>query len=196
VNIVFAERNGPFIIIHFREVLMDGKIHNGYRILLMDAHMLDYIEDLYNAIQVSRNQVMASLPSVSRAFRKAANMNAFFAQQQKDGMLCEKKKLAMNATRNEITGDPDRLTKKFLLTFPGDIELTTRHYPGDQPNQLACEFTQFEEKIEFGGQTYETFHGCVYWDIAIVGDRVIESNEQTTGARKLAARLASMSVDD
>jgi hypothetical protein len=47
--------------------------------------------------------------------------------------------------------------------------------------------TLFDEMIQFEQKSYETLHGFVYWDIAFVVGRVIESNEQTTGARKLVA---------
>jgi hypothetical protein len=202
VNIERPECNREVTVFHLNSVDIDGALYDGYEITV-DGDMRDVIADKYKAWLRSHNEVVVQIPSIGTVF---LNNAAFFNERMKEAKVhCARTQESHDVARNKILKDEKRQTKRLLLRFPSDKELSNTVY---SPKSLGgeIELQVVPIKTEFiidAGDASDTTRkhkfmttiARVSWKIAVIGKETRETKPSgNKGAAKLLEQLSSMQI--
>lgn len=198
VDINHPERNREVVIVKFTDVAMEGKLHNGFDILIPAVDMRDYLTDKFKLEIVSDNELLLTMPSMHAW--NIADSDKFFAHLKDVKELCPRTKQGHDVFRNALRSNKNRLSKYLLLRFPGDIVLSTQHY-SDHKSELHCKIVPLMD-VSFHwkkvGKSVTQTANVVYWKVSIkedherVVDKKVEDETETKGEKELSKLLASM----
>ena len=163
VDVEHPEQNGDFTIVPFTDCEKEGKLHNGFDILI-DGDIPDYINERYKARQVAPCDILVSRPLARFPYHE--HFDKFFDILKESNEFCERTKVAHDITRNVIRIDDSRKNKHVILRFPDEMPLSTRYY-SDADGELTTECVPFEYEVEFDGQTFTRSQDTVFWKVAV-----------------------------
>lgn len=173
---------GPFFNLYFTDDPVNGRIYNGFRIMLQDQDLRYCLgkDEVFKMWWLGSNEVMVQIPSGSFTFFHDAQ-----AEQKgktKAGDINPRISQATNICRNSIKNseNQDRLFKRYLLQLPTleehDQFDNTVYSPGSENGKVKSKIVVLESEFEVpkkdstGNITYKkvtTVRCDVYWNIAI-----------------------------
>jgi hypothetical protein len=202
--------NGPFFIVHFTDDPVNGRIYDGYRIMLQDQDIRWCLgsEEAFKMWWLGGNEVMVQIPSASYSFYHdtAAEQKGKTAAGDVNPRIAQ----ATNIARNSIKNNEDRYFKRYLLTLPSLVDdhnnLDNSVYsPGTENGKVRSKIVVLNSKFDVpaddgsGGivQKQVTSSRCdIYWNIAIWEPthraETVASKGSNEQMEQLAKQLAGM----
>jgi hypothetical protein len=194
VNVLHPERNREVQVFEFTDVNRDGVLHNGFEIVVY-GDLRDVNNNTYHAFLHGRSEILVEMPSMNHAFLHEFD---FLTQRMKDaGSHCGRTQEAHDVARNKILQDGSRLTKRLLLRFPTDIQLSMKPYSPEESNEIEIEIVPFKSDFELAGKFWATTVARVSWKVSVIEieKRIVKASKDTNrAAEKLSEKLSSMSV--
>lgn len=196
VDIFHPEQNREFQVFEFTDVNEGGILHNGFEIVI-EGDLRDIFEGKYNAYLYSDNEIMVHMPSMSHAFLHESEM--LIKKQKAHDTHCSRTQESHDVARNKILKDERRQTKRLLLRFPQDMELSNNVYSpqSSDDGEIEIETLPFKSEFEAGGHKVTTVTVRISWKVSIVEEekRVVKSStDSNKAAAKLTERLSGMEL--
>jgi len=188
VDVKKPENNREVIITQFVDVEHQGRLRDGFEILLQ-ADSRDYGDDLYKAQQVSSNEILVEMPSMPAAYLENFEENFFTAQKDNQDAYCVELEKQHRVTVNTIKETKERQIKCLILRFPCNMIF-------DHPREgnKSLEVTVFHKEYTIFGQMVQNLPAFVYWRFYLyeAKERVARNVKlRSANAAKLAAALTS-----
>lgn len=198
VDVDIPEQNHETKVVPFIGVEHEGKLHDGFEIL-MECDVHDFLSKLYyKAELVSNNRVLIMMPSASHTYLHG--FEPFFEKMNEKNpeTYSQPVHVGHNVARNAIIdGGKDCKTKKLLLCFLAHIVLSRNHYLKTKA-ELQDNMIPLKTKFEWYGMKLVRIHDVVFWRVAIHNDnpKVVTRavDNELKEAAKLAALFVSMSL--
>ena len=125
VNVTRPECNREVTVFHLNSVDIDGALHDGYKIAV-DGDMRDVVADKYKAWLRKYNEVVVQVPSIGYVFLR--DPVGFNHHVKVANALCARTQESHDVARNRILKDKQSQTKRLLLRFPPEVELSNTVY--------------------------------------------------------------------
>jgi hypothetical protein len=193
VNVTRPERNREVKVFHFDSVNIDGMLHDVYEIAVY-GDMEDVLADKYKAWFRGRNEVLVRVPSMEVFFLDSAG---FDQHMKKANVHFDRSQESHDVARNRILKDERSQTRRLLLRFPEDEELSNAVFsPKSSDGEIELEVVPFKREFSIGPVNKFTTSGArVSWKIAVIGTEARETKAPgNKGATKLMEKLSSMSI--
>jgi hypothetical protein len=120
VNTSNPHMNGPFVIQKFTSVMKDGKLYEGFDILLTHCPMKDIKKKGYKAKLVSENEILVQVPTASEDWKDGSMLAGFLRVENcgrfEETYTVERIKYSSTAAQREVEAAPP-LVKFFRLYF-------------------------------------------------------------------------------
>jgi hypothetical protein len=185
VNVTRPERNREVKVFHLNSVNIDGALHDGYEIAVY-GDMRDVGADKYKAWFRGRNEVLVQVPL----------MEVVFLHDPVCFINCARTQESHDVARSRILKDERSQTRRLLLRFPENLELTNSVFsPKSLDGEIELEVVPFKSDFSIGAKKFTTTGARVSWKIAVIGAEKRETKAPgNKGETKLLEKLTSMSI--
>ena len=164
VNLKNPEQS-QFLVVPFMDVEKDGVLQNGYKIMITDGSLQDFLDDKYKAQKIRSNELLISIPSAPYHYLK--ELSEFYEELKKvPGSHCKCAQLGHDMACNAIINDDMCHLKHILLHFPKEVVLNCQNY-ADSEGELTCKWCSYKTAFWVDGHPFTREHDVLFWKIGV-----------------------------
>jgi hypothetical protein len=195
VNIEKPELNREVVIFKLERIHVNGTIHDGFQIVIMNGDYQHFEDDKYSAHLIGANQIMVTSPSMPYLWLNSPGL--YTDRLEAFGIACAGSNDAHSLVRTEMRSSSARQVKRLLLTFPSGTVLSNHIYsPNSVNGEIEVEAVPVTNVFMNSNKESVTTQFCpIYWNVSTGVPRVVVS-ASSKASEKLTARLQGVQLSN